>query len=184
MKTTRLLFAALLCSAMFATAASAAPRKYHWTFEKSIGMSYYPRSMKAQFSIVPDAFAGKGALQIVNPGNKSPLVYGWAETRQAAGKLEIEFQQKMLADGEVTVTLYFNKKGGRQGSAGRKNLKFAGSKTWKQEKFSVPVTAEVNAVQVLISMSKNANTLWLDDVKFTFTPDAPAAAPAAAAEGK
>ena len=173
--------AAIASGAIFAGVCQA--KDYHWTFDKSNTLSPYPRSGKSQLKLVPDAAVGANALSMENIVGKSMTVYSFLETPEQAGTIKISLHQKMVAenpaDAKFNFTFYFNKKNGKQSSAGPKLVKVVeGAKEWKLETFEIPVPAAAGTVQMLISVSgKAAKTLFIDDLKTKFTPAA-AAAPA------
>lgn len=172
MKRKQLLFVFILSGIIIAGECLAAG--YHWDFEKRTGMTPYPRDAASRVTLTQDAAAGKKALSIANIAGKNTSVYNFIKLPGKAGKLNLEVTQKMsgTAPLEFTISLYFNRQGGKQGSAGgRQLLRVTGSKDWKVEKFSVPVPEAAVAMQLVISIGKEEKTLFLDDLKCEFVSD-------------
>lgn len=172
--------AAIASGAMFAGVCQA--KDYHWTFDKSNTLSPYPRDARSQIKLVKDAAAGPQALAIENIVGKGMTVYSFLEVPEQAGTVKISLYQKMIAenpaDAKFNFTFYFNKKKGKQGSAGPKLVKvIEGAKDWKLENIEIPVPAAAAHIQMLISVSgKVAKTLFIDELKTKFVPNTPAEA--------
>lgn len=158
----------LAAAVLGSIAASAFAADYHWNFDKGLPFKPYPKDAAERVKVVPDAFAGAGALSITNIAGKTTSVYRFLTLTPGDRVMTLTMQQKMTAEGDAPakfmITLYFNRAGGKQGSAGRKTLVLDGAKEWKAEKQVVPVPEGAAAVQIVIGVNNGAQTLWLDEI--------------------
>lgn len=146
---------------------------YHWSFDKRIALKPYPQDAAERVKIVPDAAAGAGALAVTNVAGQSTSAYSFVNLDPAKRVLTLTLQQKMTVEGDAparfTITLYFNRKGGRQGSAGgTRKLVFEGAEEYRAEKRVVPVPEGAAAMQLVVGVDNGAKTLYLDDLKCAF----------------
>lgn len=165
-------FAALLLLAVTALTAA----DYARDFNRSIAVSPYPRDAAKRLKLVPDAAAGANALAMTGKAGQATSIYGFVNLPEQSGELDMEFFHKMTVGEKVArefnVSLFFNKKKGRQGSAGgSQKLVLESSDKYTLEKRSIPVPAEAASVQFIISTGKGDQTLFLDELKFSFVAD-------------
>ena len=149
---------------------------YHWSFEKQMGLRPYPKDAVDRVSLVPDAYSGSKALALANVAGKNTSAYSFIRLPRQAGLLNLKFHHKMSivdnAPKDFTLSLFFNREGGGQGSAGgSQRLRFEGREDWTLEERSIPVPAEAVAAQVIFGVANGSKTLYLDDVRLSFVPD-------------
>ena len=149
---------------------------YHWNFDKALSLKPYPKDAAERVKLVPDAFAGTGALSIANVAGKKTSAYTFIRLPGEAGVLTLELHHRMTVEqnaaADFTVSLFFNRTGGRQGSAGgTQKLVFDSSDKWTTVRRSVPVPADATAMQLVVEVANGAKTLLLDELKCSFASD-------------
>ena len=168
----------LAAAVLGSIAASAFAADYHWNFDKGLPFKPYPKDAAERVKIVPDAFAGAGALSITNIAGKTTSVYRFLKIAPEERVMTLTMQQKMTVEGDAPakfeVQLYFNREGGKQGSAGRKTLVLDGTKEYQEVKQVLPVPEGAAAVQIVVRLNNGAKTLWLDELHCSFAAEAPA----------
>ena len=171
----KLFLAAALLGSVTASAFGA---DYHWNFDKGMVFRPYPKDAAERVKVVPDAFAGAGALSITNVPGKTTSVYRFLKLTPEDRVMTLSMQQKMAVEGDApakfTIRLNFNREGGKQASAGRKTLVLDGTKEWQSVKQVVPVPPDAAAVQIVIQLNNGAQTLWLDEIHCSFAAAQPA----------
>lgn len=155
---------------------SAQAADYHWSFDKRVAVSPYPRDAASRVKLTPDAYAGKNALSMTNIAGKNTSFYSFVKLPGEKGELILDFFHRMIVKGnaptDFQVAMHFNKKGGRQGSAGgSQKLLFNSSDQWNNAKKVIPVPAEAVSMQIIVSAGNGNKTLFIDELKCSFVSD-------------
>ena len=158
--------AALAVCAMSGSGADL-PRLLHYRFDSR---AYLRGSGKIMLD--PEArHLDHGSLKIEHAAGAKTYAYDNFRVPAAPGDLCVRFNIRGAKEGKCTLTLNFNVKGGRNGSAGSAKFTVPIAAEWKLQEFRVALPADTAVIQFVYSFTGAENTVWLNDLCFGYAAD-------------
>lgn len=146
------------------------PMKDHYTFDNKNTLRQTRNSISRVLVDKSVRYNNMGTQKIIHQGNASSAYNGF-RLPAAPGELQVRFNIKGMTDGKCTLILNYNKKNGRNGSAGSTRFAVPITSGWRNHQFYTVVPADVFSVQFIFTVSGKPNTVWLNDIYFGYAPD-------------